>query len=264
MKHAFRKMFIPLVSLFGVLMTSCGGQSSGGGGSDIPTIDFDPKDFVSHGSSSGYLIDISADSLLSENNSYLCSFNPSTSSSGKIKITSSREESVTCETKDNGPEFTLFTHAVGDSILKIYDVDDILVYRYIVRVRKAFTQAEIVKECFNNDVYRGVKILGNHRMTFLNDATVPTAQVKGSDDFEENLDLSFTCTYSQYIQEMDSYEFTCEITDNPNNSQTRITVIYVSRTASEIKVYYASGSENSLLNIFYASKYAYLYEGLLY
>jgi hypothetical protein len=130
-------------------------------------------------------------------------------------------------------------------------------------VRKAFSEKEIVKECYNNDIYRGVKFLGNHKMTFLDDNAVPIAQLKGSDDYESNIDLSFSCTYSKYIQEIDSYEFLCEITDNPNNSQTRITILYISRTGAEIKMYYRSGGDDVLFNIFYASKYESLYPGIL-
>ena len=248
-------------------MVSCNAPNNGqpsSGSNDIPTINFDSKDYVCRGSASGYLIDIGANSLLSENNSYTCSFAPSTSTDGVIRFSSSREASVTISQKQGQDEFTISTHAIGDSIIKIYDSNDILVYRNIVRVRKAFTTAEIINECYNNDVYKGVKVLGNHRMTFLDNETVPTAQLRGNDDYETNIDLSFSCTYNRYIQEIDSYEYLCEITANPNNSQTRITILYISRTASEIKMYYRSGGDDVLFNIFYASKYESLYPGMLY
>ena len=231
---------------------------------DIPTINFDSNDYVCRGTAGGYLIDVGANSLLSENNSYVCSFAPSTSTDGVVRLTSSREASVTISQKQGQSEFTITTHTPGDSIIKIYDSNDILVYRNIVRVRKAFTTDEIINECYNNDVYKGVKMLGNHRMTFLDNNTIPTAQLRGSDDYEANIDLSFSCTYNRYLQEIDSYEYLCEITANPNNSQTRITILYISRTASEIKMYYRSGSDDVLFNIFYASKYESLYPGLLY
>ena len=233
--------------------------------SDIPTIDFDESDYVSHGTAGGYLIDIGANSLLSENNDYLCTFVPSTSTDGYIRLVSTREESVTLTLKGEGQaEFTINAHEPGDSIIKIYDSNDILVYRNIVRIRKAYSETEIINACYENDVFKGLKMLGNHRMTFLDNATVATAQLKGNDDYEKNINISFSCTYSQYIQEIDSYEFTCEVTDNPNNSQTKITVLFISRTASEIKMYYRSGSDDVLFNIFYASKYEFLHEGMLY
>ena len=226
---------------------------------DLSTIDFPEEDYVSRGTADGFLIDISANQLLSEGNEYICYFTPSTTNNPAIDVQSTNEDVLKVIPGNSAGEFKITTYKPGDALIKIYDVDDILVYRYIARVRKAFTEKEITKEMYENDIYKGLKMAGNHRLTVLSyQEDSFTFQVRGQDDYEY-VDLGATGVYKQYYQEIDSYEFELTVTDNPNSSQTRLTYLYITRTGDCAKLYY----QNGLLNILYAAQYEYLHQGLL-
>ncbi len=277
MKKHSKLLLLPILSaLFTLGVASCGSTPNGNTGGDIPlpevddpdkdipTVEFDESDFVSHGSLGGFLIDIDAHLLLAENHDYLCSFSPSTTSDGQITFRVAKGDSISI-IESNGTEFKIHGKAIGDSVLQIYDSMENLVYRNIIRVRKAYSSSEVIKACYDNDVYRGYKMCGNHRMTFLNSETVSSVQLRGNDDYEQNINLIFSATYQGYIEASDLYEYSCEITDNPNGSQTKITYLYINSTASEIKSFYRVGGEDHIFSIFVAAKYAKYYQnGFLY
>ena len=228
----------------------------------VETIDFDKKDYVSRGSIGGYLIDLGVNILLSSGAEYLCSLTPSTGVTDyTLTFESTKPEYVTVRKVDNSDsEFYIVAVSAGDSILKIYDVDGVLVYRNIVRVREPYAANEITKVMYDNDIYRGHLMLGKHRLSVLSYTdTTFVAQIKGSDDYE-TIDVTVEGTYVGYVEVIDSYEFSLTTKQNTSNTQTKMTELYITRVSDEIKLYY----QNGIFNFFYAAKYSYLHAGELY
>ncbi len=227
---------------------------------EIPLVELETEEIVEGGSYGGYFIEINTERLLSENSSYHCTFEATTANK-QIRVESTRHESVTVEFGENpNRDIILKTHAAGDSIIKIYDADDMLVYRKVVRVRKAFTKETIEDEIFDNDLYLGMKFLGNHRISFVE--TQPLVGIfSGSDDFEKNMRIKFEMEFVSYLEDRDVFEYALTITERDQTSTTVINTLQVSPTADVMYLYY--GTEYSLLNIFIAKPYTKFYNGLV-
>ena len=267
MRHG-KVLLISILSLFSLI--GCTGNSSNSINSNLddvssivsseePIVEItDVEEFSSGGSYGGYFTDINFNRILKSDASYAVTFQ-SSNSNKEIRVTSSREESVTISRKENSnSEFDIVTHKPGDSIVCIYDADDMLVYRKIVRVRKAQTPESIVEECFQNDTYLGMKALGDHKISFVE--TNPfTGVFTGSDDYESGMEMTFTASYEGYVEYGDFYSFKLDIIERDPTSTTIITYLYISTTADIMMLYY--GSEGYLLNQLVASTYKHLYNG---
>lgn len=223
----------------------------------IPLVELETEEIIEGGSYGGYFIEINTERLLSENSVYNCTFEASNPKKN-IRVESTRPESVTVELgKNQNRDIILKTHAAGDSIIKIYDADEMLVYRKVVRVRKSYTQNEIEDVLFENDLYLGMTFMGNHRITFTE--TNPLVGIfSGFDDFEKNMRIKFETNFVAYLEDRDVYQYSLEITDRDEYSTTIIKTLQISPTADVMYLYY--GTEESLLNIFVAEKYTKFYD----
>ena len=223
-----------------------------------PIVELVTEEIIEGGNYGGYFIEINNNRLLSNNSSYDCTFE-SSNSRKEFKITSSRPESITVEKGNNENRDIIFkTHAPGDSIIQIYDADEMLVYRKVLRVRQAYTQETIEDAIYENDKYLGYKYLGNHKMSFTE--TQPLVGIfSGSDDFESNMKIKFQATYVAYHKDKDVFEFTLETLERDETSTTLLTSFLVSPTADVIYLYYST--DGYLLNMFIAETYKDLYKG---
>lgn len=214
--------------------------------SDISTFEPLTTNEFSEGSHGGWLIDIGVNQYLFTDETYDCTFNPDHTVKD-IRITSSHEEvlTITPSTTEK-TSFTINTHNVGDSILCIYDADDMLVYRKVVRVRTRYSAEEIPTAVFNNDVYDGNPYLGDHTLFFLEEDPFK-GLFKGSDDFEANMEYEITMTYNSYNSDFKAYEFDIETTKRDETSTTVLTSMLISPAADFIALYYSNG----LLNLFF-------------
>ena len=132
-----------------------------------------------------------------------------------------------------------------------------LVYRKVVRVRKAYAQEEMEDMLFDNDLYLGMQFLGDHRITFTE--TNPLVGIfSGSDDFEQNMRIKFETKFEAYLEDRDVYQYSLEITDRDQYSTTVIKTLQVAPTGDVMYLYYSN--EELLLNIFVAEKYTKFYD----
>ena len=215
----------------------------------IYTIDPEEVEEFAEGSVGGQLIDINLNCFLAEQTDYLCRFSPK-NLDPTLRIVSSRPESLEVE-HEGGEEFTLCAKAPGDSLLSIYDKDDMLCYRKIVRVRKAYDKTEIEEVMYDYDIYGGMTVFGGtYRLTFLQYAPL-MGILEGRDEVESGIHIEFTATYSGYVSAYDMYSYDIEITSRNEGSQTRITSFLISRTADQLVLYYWTGEEEAWLDSFY-------------
>ena len=259
-----------ILGLLAFLLFSCGSLNNNTTSQEptitpstnIPLVELEEDEICEGGSYGGYFIEINVNRLLANDETYHCSFESSNPNKA-ITVVSTRPESVTIHYGTNpNRDIILKTHAPGDSIIKIYDADDMLVYRKVVRVRQAYTSEDIGDAIFENDSYLGMKFMGDHRMTFIENGPI-VGIFSGSDDFETDMRIKFEANYLGYLEDRDAYEYSLDIVDRDAYSTTKITVLQVSRTADVMYLYYNSGSTDSLLNIFVAEPYAKFYEGML-
>ena len=258
--------FKKITALFTLLITmssmvSCDKEnaSSGNSSSEIVELECDP---ISDGTLGGILIDVSVNRFLSNDCEYLASFKCNAVDS-TMTFKSSRPESVTIEQSSSSAEsFLIVTHSPGDSILQIYDYQEILVYRNVIRVRQSYSPEDIKQVVYDYDIYKGAKMAGNHRLVF-NNVEPFTGQLSGGDDFESGLNITFKATYSEFLTSWDMYLYTLEVTENESNSSTILSSICISRTGDQVILYYksSSASEEHLLNIFFPAKLEYLHKG---
>ena len=251
--------------LFLLLLVGCGTQTTSSPqptaqpttSQSIPLVELETEEIVEGGSYGGYFIEINTERLLSENSSYHCTFEASNPKKN-IRVESTRPESITVEFGTNpNRDIILKTHAAGDSIIKIYDADEMLVFRKVVRVRKAYSQEEMEDVLFDNDLYLGLQFYGDHRITFTE--TQPLVGIlSGSDDFEKNMRIKFETTFTAYVEDRDVYQYSLEIIDRDQYSTTVIKTLQVAPTGDVMYLYY--GTEEILLNIFVAEQYTKFYE----
>lgn len=253
-------LFFTLIAMTSMASCSKGGASdSNQGSSDIVELECDP---ISNGSIGGILIDVAVNRFLANDSEYVATFKCN-AIDPTMTFKSSRPDSVTIEKSTASAEsFIIVTHNPGDSILQIYDYQEILVYRNVIRVRQSYSPEDIKQVIYDYDIYKGTKMAGNHRMVF-NSADPFVGQLSGSDDFESGLNITFTATYSEYLVSWDMYLYTLEVTENETNSSTILSSMCVSRTGDQIILYYKSSpaSEERLLNIFFPAKLEYLHKG---
>ena len=238
--------------------SSSSSSSSASSSEEIYSIDESSYEEVTDGSCSGQLVDINMNFFVGDNGVYDCRFVSKNLQDPSITIKSSRPQSVTIEMVENSnSDFKLITHDVGDSLLSIYDCDDMLVYRHVVRVRKAYSAEEMPKALYDFDTYVG--IYDNHQMAFL-DYEPCYGLFTGSDDVEKNMRIEFEARYDHFDEIFGMYYYAIDIIEANQGSQTKITHFIVSPCGDEIVLYYdIGGGEEALLNAFYPKSLAYLH-----
>ena len=258
----FSKLFVPLM-LF--TLCACGSTNNN------PTVDETSTseeeeivelttEEVATGSYGGWFIDINVNRFLATDSSYNVSYSSNNVMDKSIRVTTSRPESLTVERiEGDNSNFIIHAHKAGDSVLCIYDAEDILVYRHVVRVRKKCNLDEIEKLVYNYDIYNVMfASLGQYHLTFGENPFQVT--VSGSDEIETNMTVRSKLTFFQYNANMDAYGYRMEVIERDETSTTDLVECYISVTGDEVFVYYkeTSTQENHLLNIFYPASLEYL------
>ena len=257
----FSKFFRFSLLLLCLLTTSCGSKDSVGGesvsssNSTIPDetlveIQFDDEDRVNYGSVGGDLTDVQIARYFADNTTYYASFSYGRSTS--YRYVSSREESVTIELSSTTVGvFEIITHKPGDTILSIYDDNDFLVYRNIIRVRKAYDEVGVAQAIYDFDAYEGYRIFGNHRLNFTSVSPL-TGILGGTDDVELSpMNIVFEATYEGINEWYDMHQFVLDVVSANEGSNTKVSRMLVSRTGDFIILFYLTGGEDHMLNDFF-------------
>lgn len=253
----FKFLKFSILPLMLLAITGCGGDTSTSEQNSAPEepgiveIPFDDEDMICSGSVGYDLSDANINRYFAEDTIYTGSFSYGHSSS--YRYTSSREESLTIETSGSSLNtFSMVTHKPGDSILSIYDDEDMLVYRNIIRVRKAYEPEEIPQALYDFDVFKGYRMFGNHRLDFSN-VDPFEGVLSGTDDVEISpMNIVFQATYAGLNEMFDMYEFDLDVVTANEGSQTKVTTLLVSRTADFVILYYRiSAVEEAMLNTFF-------------
>lgn len=262
----FSRFFNFSFLLFALLATACGSSNSSGSdpispsvdGTSVPSetdeplveIDFDDEDRISSGSIGGDLSDVEIGRYFADNTTYLAIYSYGRSSS--YRYVSSREESLTIELNSvTVGTFNFVTHKPGDSILTIYDDNDMIVYRNIVRVRKAYDEVGVAQAIYDFDAYEGFGLFGKHRLNFTNVSPL-TGILGGTDDIEVTpMNIVFEATYEGINEWHDMHEFVLDVVSANEGSQTKVSRMLVSRTGDFIILYYLTGGEDVMLNLFF-------------
>lgn len=234
------------------------------GDEPLVEIEFDAEDRISDGASGGWLTDVDMGRFFAEDTTFVAAYVYGHSAS--YRYASSREDSVTIEKDENSlGTFNIITHKPGDSILSIYDDRDMLVYRNIIRVRKAYNEIDIAQVLFDFDVYKGFKLLGNHRVTFT--TTSPLTGILGGTDDVEVTPMSIVFEAATYVgldEEKDMHEFLVDVVSANEGSQTKITRLKVSRTGEFLALYYRlTATDDPLLNLFFPLSLQHIYKDFI-
>ena len=224
---------------------------------ETPIVELETE-YVNLGSSdsNSFMVEINFGRYLAHDSRYDCGFTV-TNLDKTLRIVSSRPESGTIEqSAKNKTKFTVVTHAPGDSIIKIYDVDDVLVYRNVVKVRKGYSAEDIGKAMYDNDIYRSLKAYGSNYRLSINSYSPLQGTLRGHDDVETDLQITFSAQYDSFIENWDMYKFILTTETQNEESTTRVTSLTVSRAADCICIFYATGGEEPLLDQLFVQELA--------
>ena len=255
MKHFNKALLLPMVFLLG--LSGCGDNSS-----EIdPTSDFDNIDkniitlttnaFQEGGTYSEGFEDVPF-RYFAHDSRYLFEFHSNIDEDPSFRVVSSRPESVTIEMDPTSVfKFDVVTHEPGDSIIMVYNSEDMMVYRNVIRVRTGFSPEDIAKAVYHYDVYTTPKEIqsfyGNYSFSLLSFDNPISGVISGTDEVEtKTITLDFTLEYDKYIKEYDAYSFKANSTTS-ESGETTIVCVNIARCAEEIYVYYDYNGEGVLL-----------------
>lgn len=220
------------------------------------------SEIISGGSASGYLIELISDRFVGENERYDCTFE-SNLADKTIRVESSDESHATIErVEDSNSKFYIVTHKAGDFVLKIYDADDVLCFRKIVRVRPTYSETDILKVITYAEYFKSIPefagYLGDWSASFYKGDKGTECVMKGGDDFEQKVQVTFQLEFVEYWAPTGCYIFNAK-TLSSNAQSTTITEICISAQADVAYTYYETGGESHLLNMLYNTDVSYIY-----
>lgn len=225
---------------------------------------------ICDGTPGGRLLDIDVNSFVTSNSQYNCSFSmDSTNPSLTFRVSNSNIISINVETSING-QFVLITKNAGDAVLEIFDSNEMLVYRNIVRVRDSIgdTEEEISEYLYSVDKFVSIYdslMQGHYELTFLSAKTEiedPTGFLEGYDDYD-TAGSEYNFTYSAdetlpYDSSRDCYWFNITTTSTTSSSTTLYS-FSISRAGDMLMVYYLTGGEGVLLTMLVREDLLYLH-----
>lgn len=236
----------------GVTLVGCQGGSLSN--NDSVSIEEIVVDEITEGSYTGCLEDVVIlNKFLGDNSRYEFTYNAPNGDTN-LQVKSSRENVLTIEKTNSATNsYAMVTHVPGDTVLTIYDSEDYLFFRKVIRVRKAFSPETIKEQAYENDIYTGfVGFGGSYRLTCIEDESSFRWQLTGKDEVETGgMNIVFDCTYLSYYEPWDMYVFQTTMVSEHDGNKTDILFLYISRTADLLNLYYdAGGGQEALLNVF--------------
>ena len=243
-------IFLPLISMF--TLASCNPNKTSSSGD----IDYDSQvnlakaDEITSGTYSGVLEDIVfLERNLASGSEYSFTYS-APNDDANIRVVSSNEDALTISHL-SGNNYKIVTHNPGNSILKVYDSQEYLHFRFLIRVRTAHTAESVAKAAFDYDTYGGISFYGNHRLSCVDYQDSFRWQVSGSDDTEKNMNIVFDVTNPTFNEEWDMFMYSVSVVSKNEGSQTNPLYFFISRTADTAFVYIDAGAgEDILLNMF--------------
>lgn len=193
---------------------------------------------------SGSIIEISTGCYLQPNDSYKCAVTPTAYANHAIKISMSNEEVCTYRFEGNSTNsFFIDTKAIGDCIIKIYAAeDDYLLFRQVIKVRRAYSKTEIEDVVFDKyDIWNATGIYGQYTMSFFTISPL-SGLLYGRDDYEQTR-LNFTLEYVETKKIFDFSFHSFKINVDLENSSTNrtYTELDIATTGDNILFYYDEG-----------------------
>lgn len=165
---------------------------------------------INHGSMGGILIDAAVGRFLVKDNNYQMSFYTSTSSKSQIQCSIEHGDILEYQYDSVSNSQLLIAKGVGDTVLRFYDKDAILVYQEVIHVRIGYEGADEFEFALSTPDYWGG--LGYNDGMYVQDSTRITfsegsALLVGEDftaDFEE---LTFNYSYNEQLSTSDMAYF---------------------------------------------------------
>lgn len=219
------------------------------------------------GSYGGMFIDVSVKRFLATESSYVFSFTSNKIDSSFRVALSSNEHMVASEV--TGKEFTITTTAVaGDTIMQLYDSDDILVYRNVIRVRPKQTKETILNAVDSAQNYKTMKEVTDlleenwTLQTMRFDDHTLSCVLAGRDGYGSNkCQFRINTDECVYEESPDWYKFKVQNSVSENRD-TIITYICVA-TAADVMYAYVGRPElgtDTRIAYLYHSDLSYIYE----
>jgi len=228
------------------------GEQGGNTGEDEKEEEFEhlTTNTIVSGSYSGSLIEILTDRYLEVGQSYACAFTTSTNLNKTLTFKSKYDTVATVSVGATAGSFTINALKVGDTIVYAYDVEGTMCLRVLVQVRKAIALDKVASHLFNVDKWESTHILGTYTLTFVNENPL-TGMMAGYDDMEQTsivFDLIDGKALKMY--DFNFYEFSFVLDMDQYQSQREYVCFRISATGDYILIYYSSGTETSLLEMF--------------
>lgn len=253
------KLLLPLVALLG--LSSCG--ESAPSGDDLDYLDNIDKDIVTLTTNrvqeGGHYSEGFEDvpfRYFANDSRYLFIFQSDVTSNPSFTVESSRPDSVTIEMDETDvSKFYVITHNPGDSIIRIFSSEEMLVYRDVIRVRTGFSKEEVLKAVYYYDVYTTPKewepYFGTWSFSTTNYEEPVDCVISGKDGEVEitTITLNFTLEYLEYRERGDIYFFLTTYSDVSSSGETSIFGVGISRCAEYLYVYYKHEGQGSLLTM---------------
>lgn len=135
-----------------------------------------------------------------------------------------------------------FGHA-GDALFTGYDAHGDMVYRKIIRVRKAYDKETLPTALVTKENFVSMKLLGDMAITFVS-ASPCDAVFSGSDDLDKGMNYTVRLGEGTYREEDALFYYPLETLSNDSDPQnnTELSALLISSTADMVMVYYKRGT----------------------
>lgn len=224
--------------------------------------------------SEGFLTEIMSDRFLGENRDYDCYFEVSgTNKTIRVEADhrNTKDGTVHAEVErvsGSNNKFILHTKKAGDFVLKIYNYNDELVFRKIVRVRPTYSETQITKVLCNAEYYKTIKAwenyIGSWKCAFYEGDNGVECALTGSDDADRNVKITAALEFDKYYAGTDCYIFNATVLTT-NTQNTSLVYVTVSAQGDLAYLYYPTKNESGemeehLLTFLYNTDISYVYE----
>lgn len=237
-------LILPLL-LGATLLSGCDKNQGNAGGTQYPEINFNQSDYICKGGSyGGFFTEVNIGRALVTETKY--EFSLSASGSDKtinIKLSNNNLGSVRMKNNSKSHFFLETNKNYGDLIMTIENARGELVYRNLIKIRKAVTNEEMGQVLYNKDIYKTSSDLlgmyGDWRLGFTEIDPIK-GTISGGDEKESNVTITFTIEFVEYQEFRDCNLYNVsEISSTAK--ETKITALLITRAADTIYVYDKEG-----------------------